>query len=401
MSITAKPRPNLTDLQSLLTLPPFGAEDIRGGIISEGDILPRVTQTADQVQLNAIWAEMGQALGEWNAHRTAIVDLLSYWHTSSADAVPQALLESEFERASEYGEPVSMGPPAEYLLLGYTFEDYDRAARFTWRFLRDADARQVRAVLDEAMRGDNTTVTRTILNRLFSPTPEVNAQGNICYGLWSGTDGMTPPPVLGRTFDSSHSHFLASGSDTIDSGDLEICVTKIREHGYGLVDSPEELICLVNPTESEIIQSFRANVQNENGSIAKWDFVRAVNQPAFIISEGGSLVGSQPPGTVFTLPTVGKYGPLWIVESNFVPEHYMAVVASAGPGASSNCIGVRQHPNRAYQGLRQIPGAQPGYPLQDSFYSRSFGVGTRHRGAAVVTEITDAGGYTAPIVLGV
>jgi hypothetical protein len=344
---------------------------------------------------------MQTALGEWNKHRSAIVDLLSYWHTSAADAIPQALVESEYERASEFGLPESMGPPSEYLLLGYTFDDYDRAARFTWRFLRDADARQVRAVLDEAMRGDNTTVTRRVLNRLLSPAPEINDSGHTCYGLWNGTDGMTPPPVLGKTFDSTHTHYLASGNDTIDSADLETTVTKIREHGYALVDSPEELVCLVHPTESEIIQTFRANVANENSQVPKWDFIRAVNQPAFIIADGGQLVGAQPPGTVFGLPSVGKYGPLNIVESNFVPEHWFAVVATAGPGAASNVVGVRQHSNRVYQGLRQIPGSTATYPLTESFFSRSFGVGTRHRGAAVVTQITDSGSYTAPTILGV
>ncbi|WP_264028593.1 hypothetical protein, partial [Mycolicibacterium brisbanense] len=278
---------------------------------------------------------------------------------------------------------------------------YDRAARFTWRFLRDADARQVRAVLDEALRGDNTTVTRRILNRLFNPAPELNDYGNTCYGLWNGTDGMVPPPVLGKRFDANHTHYLTSGNTTIDSNDLEVTVKHIREHGYGLTDGAEELVCFVNPTESEVIQSFRANVENENTQIAKWDFIRAVNQPAFVLPNGGQLVGSQPAGTVFNLPTVGKYGPLWIVESNFVPEKYFAVVATAGPGATSNVIGVRQHPNRLYQGLRQLPGNVNGYPLQDSFYSRSFGVGTRHRGAAVCTQLTASTGYTAPSIIGV
>ncbi|GAS86949.1 hypothetical protein [Mycolicibacterium brisbanense] len=125
MTTYTAPRPNSPYLDWLATsgLMPFGAE---GGILSEGDIVPRVTQTADQVDLNVIWEEMQQVLGQWNAHRSAVVDLLSYWHTSSADAVPQALIESEYEEASEYGEPESMGPPSESLLLGYTFKDYWR-----------------------------------------------------------------------------------------------------------------------------------------------------------------------------------------------------------------------------------------------------------------------------------
>ncbi|MCX2716025.1 hypothetical protein [Mycolicibacterium sp. J2] len=394
MTTLATPRTNL-DVMQALSMMPFGAE---AGYASHGDVLPRVTQTADGVDLNTIWDEMQNVLGKWNAEQSKIVDLISYWHTSVADAVPQGLIESELELASEFGEPESMGPPSGYLLLGYTFLDFDRAARYTWRFLRDADARQVRAVLDEALRSDTTTVTRRILNRLFDPEPEQNEQGHTCYSLWNGKDGLTPPPTLGKTFTSDHTHYLPSGSTTIDSGDLEVTIGHIREHGYGLVDSNEQLICLVNPNDSEVIQSFRAGVVN-SGVTAKWDFIPAENQPAFIIASGGQLVGSQPPGTVFGLQSVGKYGPLWIVESNFCPQGYFATIATAGPGASSNAVGVRQHPNRQYQGFRQLGGSQPGYPLQDSFYSRSFGVGTRHRGAAVVTQLTEDTEYTAPLIV--
>jgi hypothetical protein len=34
----------------------------------------------------------------------------------------------------------------------------------------------------------------------------------------------------------------------------------------------------------------------------------------------------------------------------------------------------------------------------DSFFVRGFGTGTRHRGAAVVAQITTNGSYTAPVV---
>jgi hypothetical protein len=34
----------------------------------------------------------------------------------------------------------------------------------------------------------------------------------------------------------------------------------------------------------------------------------------------------------------------------------------------------------------------------DSFFVRGFGTGTRHRGAAVVAQITTNASYTAPVV---
>jgi hypothetical protein len=61
-------------------------------------------------------------------------------------------------------------------------------------------------------------------------------------------------------------------------------------------------------------------------------------------------------------------------------------------------IGVRQHRNTLYQGLRIIPGYRPAYPLQDSFFQRSFGVGVRHRGSAAVMQIKASGTYDPPEV---
>ena len=249
------------------------------------------------------------------------------------------------------------------------------------------------------MRSDNATVTTKILERLFNPAPALNERGIVCYGLWNGEDNITPPSVLGKSFDASHSHYHATGGNTVDSEDLEFAVKDIREHGYGLLDSAQELVALVHPTESEIIQSFRANVENENGTVAKWDFIRAINQPAFILQEQGQLVGSQPHGNIFNPPTVGKYGPVWIVETNFIPEHWFTVVATSGPGSPSNPIGVRQHANPGYQGLRQLASNHQRYPLLESFYTRSFGTGVRHRSAAVCFQVTSEDEYAAPTLI--
>ncbi|MGI8845648.1 MAG: hypothetical protein ACR2HC_05670 [Thermoleophilaceae bacterium] len=59
-------------------------------------------------------------------------------------------------------------------------------------------------------------------------------------------------------------------------------------------------------------------------------------------------------------------------------------------------MGFREHRRPEYRGLRQIPGGSSTYPLTDSFYQRSFGTGVRHRGAAVVMQITANTAYAAP-----
>src|SRR5262245_13622103 len=94
----------------------------------------------------------------------------------------------------------------------------------------------------------------------------------------------------------------------------------------------------------------------------------------------------------------GSYASALLIQSPFVPKGYVAVVASGGPDSDNNPVGMRQHSNPSYQGLRHIPGHWAGYPLQDSFFARGFGVGVRHRGAAVVTQIKVAGGYVSPVI---
>ena len=54
-------------------------------MLPSATLSPALTATADKVDLNVIRLEMANALGESNRHRTAIVDLLSYWHTSVVD----------------------------------------------------------------------------------------------------------------------------------------------------------------------------------------------------------------------------------------------------------------------------------------------------------------------------
>lgn len=194
---------NIASTQQLWLHPPFGAED---GIGTESDALPRVTQTSDGVDLNSVWQTMQQALDEWNKHRSNLVDVLSFWTTAVADALPQGWSETLFEEASEFGEPTSSRPPSEHVLVGYTLKDLDRASRYSWRALRAMDERQVLAYHNDALNADNAQVTKTILQRLFSDVVEYNDTGHACYGLWTGTDGMTPPKsATGYEFPSNRS----------------------------------------------------------------------------------------------------------------------------------------------------------------------------------------------------
>lgn len=383
--------PHTAGSPNTFPIAPFGFE---GGYHTEGDVLPRVTETADGVSLGVIWEEMQATLQQWNNAAANLAGLLSYWHTSAADAVPASIAQNLFEKASEYGEPVAIRP-GSYTLVGFPFDDFDTATRFTWKFLRDADARQVRAAHNEALAADSRLVTSAILQRLFDPTQDENEQGTPVYGLFNG-DGMVPAPFAGQSFTGAETHYTHSGNTAIDSGDVESAIKLVKGKGFGVPESGQTLLLLCHPNQADDIMSWKKGAENTNSAVAKYDALPSVGAPAFEIP--GQIVGQQAPAEIFNVPVVGSYGPALIVESYFVPAGYFSVVATSGPNSSNNALGVRQHPNSVYQGLRQIPGNIPGYPLQESFYTRGFGVGTRHRGAAAVCQITDGGSYTAPTI---
>lgn len=387
---TTKSRSGHSALADVLHLSPFGAES---GYNTEGDVL--VNATADGVDLNVLWSELGTVLQTWNNERSAIAQLLSYVTTNSADAIPQSIADESFDLASEFGEPTALRAPSSHLLLGYTFDDYDKASRFTWKFLRQATAEQVRANTNVALTADNKLINGLVLDRLFNPAPATNEWGHTCYGLWNG-DGVVPPSWLGQSFDASHSHYLVSGSAALDSGDVDVAIKHVEEHGYG-TDPGSQLILLCNPQEAEVISTFKAGVENNNGQVAHHDYIPSAGAPPYLLPSGETIQGAIAPAAVNGLKIQGSYGPVWVIQSYYVPAGYFAVVASYGAGSPSNPIGLRQHTNPAYQGLRLIPGVGP-YPLQDSFFARGIGVGTRHRGGACVTQVKASGQYVAPTI---
>ncbi len=207
-------------------------------------------------------------------------------------------------------------------MLGNTLVDYDKAGRFTWKFLRDSTAEQIRAVGNYALAMDNKLVNGLIVNRLFSPAPQTNEFGHTCYSLWNGSDGLVPPPHLGRTFDANHTHYLVSGGADIDSGDLDSAVAHVQEHGYG-VDPGSRLIAFMNPTEADEVSAFRANVENNNTVVAKHDFIPSQGAPAYYTPN--EIVGDVPPAQYSGLKIDGSYGPLWIVRSQYIPSKYLLV----------------------------------------------------------------------------
>lgn len=361
-----------------------------GGVNTEGDVL--VNETSDGIKLEVIYEKIKGALDLWNTERTSVASLISHFTTDIGSAIPQGVVPEKFETASEFGVPQAIREPATALKCGFTFEDYDAALRSSWRYLRSATAEQVYASTNRALEADNALANGSVMRRLFNPAPEENEYGITCYGVWAN-DGISPMPYLGKTFDGTHTHALASGAASIDSGDVEILINHVREHGFGRGQN-SRLVILANPAEAQAIQSWRAGVVNANSQKASFDFVYSSLAIPFLTTE--HIVGEIPPAEFGGLEVQGSYGGAFLVQTDYVPQGWFAVVSTSGPGSKANPFAIRQHPNPSYQGLRLIPGNQQRYPLIESFFQRSFGVGTKQRGGAAVMQITASGSYTAP-----
>lgn len=368
-----------------------GADSGRRGYSTEGDVL--VSHTADRIDLNVVWDTIREATSEYNSNRYALTSLLTFSTTAYGDAVPQSTDTGSFEEASEYGVPQSARVGGA-IPLGYDFKDYDRRGSFTWKFLRGATSQQVYSVVNDILSSDIKLTTGTILRRLFNPTQGANENGTAVMGLWNG-DSMVPPTYLGTSFTAPHTHYLASGAALLDSEDVEVLINHVQEHAYG-VAGKGQLLILANRIESKVVQGFRAGVANNNTKVAAYDFVPSALAPAFLTTE--HIIGTTAPDNINGLPCQGSYGPALLIESSFIPAGYLAVVATGGPNSPSNPIAFRQHEDSAYRGLRQIAGPGP-YPLTESYFQRSFGVGVRHRGSAACMQVTTNGSYTAPTAL--
>lgn len=376
------------DPQKLWPILPFGFDR---GVSTEADAL--VSVSADGVDLNSIWEQVSAAIGAWNADRSALTSLLTFSTTNSADAIPQAASSESFEVATEFGQPESLRAPTAHLLAGYTFEDYDLATRWSWKFLRNATKEQILAQANYALEADNKLVAGTILQRLFDNTTEQNEWAHTVYPIFNGDSGV-PLDYLGKSFTAPHNHFLVSGSDVMDSGDLEQAAKLVTEHGFG-TEVSSRLLAFVNPAQAEIISTFRAGVQNNNDQIAK-HYIPSQGSPAYLQPE--NIVGQVAPAQFNGLAVQGSYSNVWIVASDYIPEDYLAVLATYGPNSPSNLMGFREHVQAPYRGLRRIPGPVAAYPIQEAFFSRSFGVGVRRRGQAAVVQIKAAGNYDVPAI---
>lgn len=372
-------------------MPFFGAEDQRG-INSSGDV---VTQTVDGRDLNEMWAEFQAVMALYNAGRQRLVDLLTFPVSNVIEDVAQVGA-TEFEEASEFGLPKGAVTELTYFSMAYDFKWYDLAKRFTWQFLAEASAAQVESIHQAALEADNRLIFKKVMNTIFrNTTRQATIRGNNynVYPLYNG-DGTVPPSYKDREFTGTESHYMVSGSATLDSKDIEDLYDKLRFKGFSVANGTV-VFAMVNSAQAGAVRSWRAGQANANGAVATYDFVPAVGQPGLIVPNQDGLLGSQPASSYAGLPVIGSYGNILIIEEDYIPAGYVLMIGSGGEGNLNNPVGYREHANTGLRGLRLIEGGST-HPIVNSVYQRGFGTGIRQRGGAAVLQVKATGAYEIP-----
>lgn len=345
---------------------------------------------ADGTDLNDFWNEVQATIRIRNADKSSLIDALSFKVSGISEEI-SVPTEVDFEEASEYGQPVGIRAGAVRLFRGFDFKFYDLAVRYTWMFIAEADRQQLQTHHNLALEADVKLTFRKVMQRLFNP---LNGNGFTdkneavtVFSFYNG-DGEVPPKVKQTTFAGSHNHFVVSGAAAVRPQDLDTLATLTEEHGYTL-QAGYRTVLMVNKQEADIIKGFRTT----NG--AKYDFVPnpATYGGAVWVPNNGTYVGG-PTGQV--KGEIGTYGPFHVVEEGYIPAGYLVSTVTGGQLNFGNPIGIREHSNEAYRGLKVIPGQRSDYPLIDSFYRKGLGTGIRHRGAGAIMQIKASGVYTVP-----
>lgn len=349
-----------------------------------------ITETKDGVPLAQMWREFQRILRQWNAERQPLVNLLTFPVSDPIEGVRYPL-EEDFEEASEFGLPKSirLGPAKK---MGYDFKWYDIGIRYTWRFLLDSTADQLRALQNTAMDADNRLVFTKILRAVFNNVTRVaniDEENINVYPFYNG-DTDIPPRWRTNVHATAHQHYLTSGAAAVVSEDLDDMQVHLAHHGYNMLGG-YQLVLLVNESEGTVIRGFT----RADGD--KYDFIPSANVGGgLVIAPNSGIIGAPALANIPGMVSIGTYGQFTIVEDAYIPAGYMLGMASGGDQNIGNPVGFRQHENPAVQGMKLVKGVIPDYPLMDSYYTRGFGTGVRHRGAGVVMEITADATYDVP-----
>lgn len=363
----------LKNRNTQLRLASLGLSGAEGGFVVSADA-QRAT-TLDGQPLNEIWSELQTRLNVFNRNMDFIVGLFTFPvdRATAKVAVPAS---AKFEEATEFGRPQKVR--LAYVSRGFPLGHFDLGYGYTQEFIdsaRGSDIASIRLTVENAW---NTLLFNGVLRALFTATNATDEDGIVARRLYNA-DGEVPPTWKFTTHAGSHTHYLTSAGASFDGVDLNAMEEHLVHHGYGPANG-STLVLFLNRAEMAVARTLTGFIPAASS-----------DRPAILTGPIVGNTGSAPAGL-----TVQGYHGLWvIVENDDIPPGYMLGITTGGLSAGTNIVGYRRHENPSVRGLRLVEGPRQNYPLYDSTYDGYAGFGVRHRGGAVVMQVT-AGAYATP-----
>jgi hypothetical protein len=258
-------------------------------------------------------------------------------------------------------------------------------------YIAEADIRDLRQLTNAALDADNRLVFSRVMRTLFNPLNRTGIMDNnlpvTVYAFYNG-DGEVPPDGRGQHLPGHAQplpHHQGVASATLTPPSIEALQTHLDHHGYtfqaGYKQGPLGQRPGV-PDHAAVAGRQRRSLglHPQRPGLRRWRLRPRRHGPVRLGAQGNV------PGQV------GTYGPWHVVKEDYIPAGYVAGLVSGGPDNISNPIGLREHKNPAYRGLKLIPGDKNGYPLVESFYQR----GSAPASATAVREFSSRSPATPP-----
>jgi hypothetical protein len=270
---------------------------------------------------------------------------------------------------------------------------YGGAVGGTRRYFRDARRAQIEATIRRLVNRSKWRFEKKLLNRFFVNTEfAVGAAGfNVPFVRGTGgTIDFTPPAYGGKSFDTSHDHFLGVDSDNDNLDDvLNLLAATLVEHGH------------TAPYEAMV------SMADLGAYTALTKFVQMVSPVVTTIDRGGESSGNQmyTRGSPMVVDGVfghyqSDYGLINLHALNRIPTQYTGMYKSYGQLDPRNPLRVRVHPDEGF-GIQVIAvrGDNEKYPIKKLNIEFEFDVGVgedRTNGAAAY--LSSSGNWVNPTI---
>lgn len=337
-------------------------------------------QLRDGTRFDQIVSEIGTALVVFNRSLTQ-----GYWAQYLQQPTTQATLEydsggdaAELSLVSEYGRPDPMyGDGTGHMI---PLRDYGGALGWTYLALRRAARGRIERDIRRLIERAQNTWERRIVERLFSSAAET--VGNTGKSVPFADGGMAdpsyvPPSWQGRTFTSTHNHFVRyAADDTGRTNAVRAMAVHLMEHGFA---PPYELVI-------------------PEADVASWAGLTSLfkkPERGILATAGVEARASVPDETYIGVIEVER---AWFRVKPIprLPSNYAGAFKINEFGNTNNPLIVRYEDGYPL-GLTLV-GEVREFPLQDAIAYFTFGVAVGNRVAGVCAYFAASGSYVDPTI---